>query len=84
MTQTAHSFATPHHIIYGPDALAQASSLVATLGTNALIVTDAMMGKLGNLARVTGMLDSVGIAYHIYDEVNSEPVDTMVATGAAL
>ena len=81
---TARTFITPHHIIYGPDALAEASTLVATLGTRALIVTDAMMAKLGNLARVTNMLDDAGISYHVYDEVNSEPVDTMVARGAEL
>ena len=63
------------------DALAEASALIATLGSRALIVTDAMMGKLGNLARVTDMLDGIGVAYHVYDEVNSEPVDTMVAAG---
>lgn len=78
---TARTFITPHHIIYGPDALAEASALIATLGSRALIVTDAMMGKLGNLARVTDMLDGIGVTYHVYDEVNSEPVDTMVAAG---
>lgn len=81
---TARSFVTPHKIVYGSGALAQAADALAAMGSKALIVTDAMMGKLGNLARLTEVLDGAGVGYHVYDEVNSEPVDTMVVRGVEL
>lgn len=81
---TAHAFVTPHHIIYGPSALTEAAPRLAQMGSKALIVTDAMMGKLGNLQRVTDVLETAHVAYHVFDQVNSEPVDEMVRTGAAL
>ena len=81
---TASSFVTPRHIVYGEGALASAAERLAHMGTRALIVTDAVMVKLGNLARVTDVLDAAGVSYHVYDEVNSEPVDRMVEHGVEL
>lgn len=81
---TAHSFVTPHHIVYGQGALASAAGRLSRMGTRALIVTDSVMVKLGNLGRVTDVLDAAGITYHVYDEVNSEPIDRMVEKGVAL
>lgn len=81
---TASSFVTPRRIVYGEGALANATGELATMGTKALVVTDSVMVKLGNLALVTDALDAAGIAYCVYDEVNSEPVDTMVERGVEL
>lgn len=81
---TAHSFVTPHHIVYGQGALASAAGRLSRMGTRALIVTDSVMVKLGNLGRVTDVLDAADITYHVYDEVNSEPIDRMVEKGVAL
>lgn len=81
---SASTFVTPHGIVYGPGALEQAADKLAAMGTKALIVTDATMGKLGNLAKLTAVLDSAGVGYHVYDEVNSEPVDRMVEFGVKL
>lgn len=81
---TASSFVTPRRIVYGEGALANAAGELATMGTKALVVTDSVMVELGNLALVTDALDAVGIAYCVYDEVNSEPVDTMVERGVEL
>ena len=81
---TASSFVTPRRIVYGEGALASAAGQLASMGTKALVVTDSVMVKLGNLALVTDALDAVGIAYCVYDEVNSEPVDTMVERGVEL
>lgn len=75
---TASSFVTPRRIVYGEGALANATAQLAIMGAKALVVTDSVMVKLGNLARVTDVLDAADIAYHVYDEVNSEPVDTML------
>lgn len=81
---TASSFVTPRRIVYGEGALANATGELATMGTKALVVTDSVMAKLGNLALVTDALDVAGIAYCVFDEVNSEPVDTMVERGVEL
>ena len=81
---TASSFVTPRRIVYGEGALASAAGQLAAMGTKALVVTDSVMVKLGNLALVTDALDAAGIAYCVYDEVNSEPVDTMVERGVEL
>lgn len=81
---SASSFVTPRNIVYGEGALASATERLAHMGTRALIVTDSVMVKLGNLKRVTDVLDGAGIACHVYDEVNSEPIDRMVERGVEL
>lgn len=80
----AQSFVMPHDIVYGPGALEKAAPRLASMGKRALVVTDALMGKLGNLARLTGVLDAAGVESFVYDEVNSEPVDHMVERGVEL
>lgn len=45
----ARSFLMPGKIVYGEGALGQAAPSMAQMGEKALIVTDAMMVKLGNL-----------------------------------
>ena len=77
----ARSFLMPGKIVYGEGALAQAAPSMAQMGEKALIVTDAMMVKLGNLARVTQALEGEGIGFSVYDGINSEPVDKMVEEG---
>lgn len=79
---TAHAFVVPHKMIYGSGALAAAAPVLASMGKKALVVTDGMMVKLGNLDHLTGTLAGVGVAYAVYDGVNSEPVDGMVVEGA--
>lgn len=74
-------FLIPRYIITGKDALNLAGENVKKLGKKALIVTDDMMVKLGNLKKVTDMLDSINVEYEVYSEVNSEPTDIMVEGG---
>jgi len=74
-------FLIPRYIITGKDALNIAGENVKKLGKKALIVTDDMMVKLGNLKKVTDMLESINIEYEVYSEVNSEPTDVMVNGG---
>lgn len=78
---SVHSFVMPKRIIYGWGALDSSASAVATLGSKSLIITDAMMSKLGNLSRVTSMLEKFGVKYSIYDGIVSEPIDTMIDKG---
>lgn len=77
----AKLFLTPSKIISGPDALNLAKETIATCGKKAFIVTDKIMVKLKNLDKVTNVLDELKIAYHVYDEVNSEPTDIIVNNG---
>lgn len=77
----ARSFLMPGKIVYGEGALAQAAASMGEMGKKALIVTDSMMVKLGNVERLTRALDASGIGYSVYDAINSEPVDSMVEEG---
>jgi len=47
----------------------------------ALIVTDSMMIKLGNLDKVLRVLNQHHVGYSIYAQINSEPCDTMIIDG---
>lgn len=77
----ANLFLTPNNIITGAGALELAASHINKLGSKALIVTDNMMVKLGNLEKVTKILDKLNLKYEIYSEVNSEPTNIMVEKG---
>lgn len=78
----ANTFITPAKIVSGIDALETAGPELARMGKKALVVSDAMMVKLGNLAKVTDTLAKSGVAYSVYAEVNSEPTDLIVQAGA--
>lgn len=80
----AYSVLTPRKVVYGAGALDQAASHLAQMGTKALVVTDAMMGKLGNLQKVLDVLAGAGIASAVYDAINAEPTDEVVRSGAQL
>lgn len=75
------SFIMPKQIISGEHALEDSKPFLAALGKKALLVTDAVMVKLGNAALLTKALKEAGIAYVIYDGINGEPTDTMIDKG---
>lgn len=77
----AREFLVPKKIVNGEGALSDAASAIAGCGLKALIVTDSVMKKLGNLQMLTEALDASGVHYSVYDEVNSEPTDNMVYEG---
>jgi alcohol dehydrogenase class IV len=77
----ACEFLVPKKIVNGEGALTEAASAIAGCGTKALIVTDAVMKKLGNLQLLTEALDTFSVQYSVYSEVNSEPTDKMVYEG---
>ncbi|MDE5605009.1 MAG: iron-containing alcohol dehydrogenase, partial [Eubacterium sp.] len=74
-------FIMPGKIVYGEGALENAKTLLKDFGKKALIVTDRFMVRLGNVKLVTDKLDELDIAYSIYDNVNSEPTDTIIDKG---
>lgn len=74
-------FLMPPRIFYGEKSLNDAAESVASLGKKALIVTDKMMIELGNVRKVTDMLDKFNVLYEIFDGISGEPTDKMVAEG---
>ena len=77
----ANQFIMPRHIFYGEGALEQAASAIAGCGSRALIVTDPVMVKLGNVSSVTEMLKKAGVGYVVFEGVTGEPTDQMVEAG---
>ena len=75
------SFIMPKQIISGAGALKQAEGSMAGLGKKALVVTDEVMIRLGNLAHVEEALKSCGIQYAVYSGISGEPTDVMIAEG---
>jgi alcohol dehydrogenase len=49
-----------------------------------LIVTDAMLVKLGLVGRITAALDAAGVAWTIYDGVEPDPTSDQVTAGLGL
>ena len=62
----ARDFYVPKHIISGENALESAD---LKLGKKALIVTDPMMVKLGNVAKVEAALDKQNVEHEVFDGI---------------
>lgn len=77
----AYQLILPKQIYYGEGALEQAAPAIAGSGSRALIVTDPVMRKLGNVDFVTDVLEKAGVGYAIFDGVTGEPTDGMVEAG---
>ena len=78
----AYTFLTPKKIISGENALNSAADTLKSFGKKACIITDEMMVKLGNAAKVEEVLRSIGTDYAIYSGINSEPNDLMIKDAA--
>lgn len=77
----ANVFFVPKFIVTGDEALKASMDYMKDFGKKALIVTDDMMVKLGNVEKLTTELDAAGIAYTIYSGINSEPSHSMIDKG---
>ena len=77
----SYQFIMPKQIFYGEGALEQAAPVIAGCGSKALIVTDPVMVKLGNVEAVQEMLAKAGVAYAVFEGVTGEPTDKMVEAG---
>lgn len=80
----AHLFTMPRRILSGKGALELSGEHLQKFGGKAFIVTDRAMEQLGNVKRLTDVLDSRGIGYEVYPEISGEPTDNMVRRGARL
>ncbi len=76
-----YQFIMPKQVFYGEGALKDAASYIGAFGKKALIVTDPTMVKLGNVKRVTDILDSENTAYAVFDRITGEPTDIMIEAG---
>ncbi|MFR5876067.1 MAG: iron-containing alcohol dehydrogenase [Eubacterium sp.] len=76
-----NQFIMPKRVYYGENALSNAKDTLAAFGKKALIVTDPVMVKLGNVKLVTDILDVNNQEYAVYDNVTGEPTDKMVEAG---
>lgn len=74
-------FTAPALLFTGKDALLSAGERMRKAGQKALIVTDPTMVKVGNVRQITDLLDSLHIAYAVFDGVTGEPTDRIVAAG---
>ncbi len=80
----ANLFSIPRYIVSGENAMQMSTQHIKAFGEKALIVTDEIMVKLGNVDKLTEALDSVNVKYHIYDGINSEPTHTMIDEGVEI
>ena len=74
-------FMMPRKIISGPNVIAKLGKHIQGKGKKALIVTDQMMVKFGNAAKVENALKAANVPYVIYDGSNTEPTDIIVDEG---
>jgi len=80
----ANLFSIPKYIISGENALQMSGQHIKSFGKKALIVTDNMMVKLGNVKKLTDTLDEISVNYVIYPGVNCEPNDLMITEGVEI
>lgn len=67
------TFQVPSKVIYGKHSINNLKKILVPLGKRAMIITDDIMLKLGNVKKVTDILSEVSLNYTIYSGVNSEP-----------
>lgn len=80
----ANQFIMPKRIISGENALNESKAYLKSFGKRVLIVTDKVMTDLGNVKVLTEVLDGENIEHVLYNEINSEPTDTMIEKGVKL
>lgn len=69
-------------LIEGEGAVTQTAQILNQLGGNKpLIVTDAMLVKLGLAKLLTDVLDAEGITYVLFDQVTPDPTLNLIANG---
>lgn len=81
---TYASFSMPPVIIYGSHAFEKVGELTAERGKKALIVSDRIMEKLGNVEKCRHYLTSSEISSVLYLDVDSEPTDRYVTEALKL
>jgi alcohol dehydrogenase class IV len=74
----ANVFYCPVKVVYGKGCVIEHSSLIAALGTRALIVTTPSSARNGSRQDVIAALEKEGMGYAIYDRCENNPSLKMV------
>ena len=77
----AREFISCPHLFTGENALNDAASTITSLGKKCFIVTDEMMIKLGNIKKLTDILEQNNKEYVIFSGISGEPTDLMINEG---
>ncbi|WP_174733530.1 iron-containing alcohol dehydrogenase [Mesobacillus harenae] len=72
-------FRTPQTIIYGRNSFDKVGKEAGLAGKKALIISDKIMERLGNVGKCTALLKQEGVESSQYLGVDSEPTDLYVA-----
>lgn len=80
--QGGYTFFMPPVSLMGPGALKGAGQYISKMGLKkALVVTDEVLHKTGATRYVTGMLESIGVQYEVFDGVQPNPTVQQVEQG---
>jgi alcohol dehydrogenase class IV len=77
--QTFAEFRMPPVVFYGRQSFAKVGEQAALLGKKALLISDRIMEKIGNVSQCQQYLQEAGVSSVTYLDVNSEPTDVHVA-----
>lgn len=73
------TFRMPKAVFYGNGSFTNLGEQAALLGKQALIISDSIMEKIGNVDSCEKYLEEAGVSFVRYVEVNSEPTDLYVS-----
>jgi alcohol dehydrogenase len=76
-----YEFRAPPIIHFGPGCLKKVGSEAARCGKRALLVSDSSMQATGYVAQALELIRAGGVEAAVYDQVNTEPADTIVDDG---
>lgn len=77
-------FRMPRTVFYGNGALGKLGEQAVLLGKKALIISDNVMARIGNVEKCQKYLTEAGVAFVNYLEVNTEPTDVHVTEALAI
>ncbi len=79
-----HQVLMPKKIVYGPGSFAETGAQARALGTNALIVSDPVMDKIGTIRQCEAYLGQANVRHAKYFEIDQEPTDRHVDEALAV
>jgi alcohol dehydrogenase class IV len=79
-----YEFRAPQIIHFGLGCLKKVGSESARFGKRALLVSDPSMQKAGYVAQALEQIKAGGVEAAVFDQVNTEPTDTIVNEGLRL
>ncbi len=85
MSQTGYIFGSPSNVLYGAGCVEKVGELLGKRGVKrALIVTDSVQVKLGQVGRLQAILSASHVESSVYSGVNTEPTIAYVEESLAV